>query len=84
MNENKLEDKERETLHKKLDAEVSLITDYMKFMFSLFLLSSGGTGALVVQDKAAVFIYFGVAISLFLLIIVAIFTLARLEKIKKY
>ena len=78
------ETKEREVFNKKIDAEIAVITDYMKFLFSLFLLSSGGTGALVVQGKPFVFIYFGVAISLFLLIFTYIFTLARIRRTKKY
>ena len=75
---------EREVWNKQIDAEIAILTDYMKFMFSLFLLSSGGTGALVVQDKPFVFIYFGVAISVFLLIFTYIFTLARIRKTKNY
>ncbi len=79
-----MSDQKREALNKKIDAEVAILADYTKFLFTLFVLSSGGTGALVVQGKPFVFIYFGVAISFFILIFTAILTLARIRRIKQY
>lgn len=75
---------EQAVLNKKVDAEIAILADYTKFLFTLFVLSSGGTGALLVQGKAFVFIYFGVAISFFILILAFILTYARVERIKRY
>ena len=84
MSDQEADCRPREALNKKIDAEVAILADYTKFLFNLFVLSAGGTGALVVQGKPFVFIYFGVAISFFILIFTAILTLARIRRIKQY